>query len=68
MGRAMNVKLYEFQTRFPEDTKEECVWKVVMKNNLGGEGTSFDPTNLTMTACRCITCDGYAGDCRSYSA
>ena len=68
MGCVMNIKAVDFQTMYSEDAKEECVWKVVMKNNLSGEGTSFDPRNLTLSAYRCLNCDGYACDCLSYSA
>ena len=67
MGIVMNIKAVDFQTMYPREAEEECVWKIVMNNNLSGEGTSFDPSNLTHSACRCITCDGYECDCLSYA-
>ncbi len=61
----MNAKSVEIER---DEPKQECVWKVVIKNNFCGEGTSFDPENLTTSAFRCLTCDGFACDCRSYAA
>ena len=67
-GHRMDTKVVEFKNVYFENDEEECVWKVVIKNNLKGEGTSFDPKRLTRRACRCVTCDGHACDCLSYSA
>ena len=64
----MNTNTVDYQSEYFKDDRTECVWKVVMKNNLSGEGTSFDPRNLTLSSYRCLLCDGYACDCLSYSA
>lgn len=64
----MNANAVDYWTESQQDEQTECVWKIVLKDNLSGQGTSFDPTNLTCGAYRCLTCDGFAGDCGAYAA
>jgi hypothetical protein len=45
-----------------------CTWKLVLMNNLKGEGTSFDPANLNPTVHQCLWCDGFEGECHLYTS
>ncbi len=62
---AGTVDLYRTNPAF---IRPLCVWKIVISDNLRGKGTSFNPTRLGMIAARCLSCNGFAGDCDSYAS
>ena len=43
-----------------------CVWKRILMDNMEGVGTSFNPTNLLLSARRCLRCAGFSVECRSF--
>ena len=64
----MSTATVDTQTEGQSDERQICTWKVVLMDSIEGKGTSFDPENLTLSAHRCLWCDGFAGDCLSYTS
>ena len=64
----MNTVTTDTQTNPQMVGRTVCIWKLVLLDNLQGRGTSFDPSRLTPLAFRCLRCDGFAGNCRMYTA
>ena len=62
----MRIQISENQAEPRTDILQICLWKRVLLNNLDGEGTSFDPVDLTVSVTRCLYCDGSDGECCLY--
>ena len=64
----MNTKIADTRNENANDAPSMCVWKMVMMDNFRGKGTSFIPSRLSLSAIRCVECDGFSSECYAYAA